>query len=118
MGNLSPAYWAKGSSSTNARPAARPVWEGDCPGVSGAGAAPWSCVPLAKRPGRRACVFNLLVCKNKYTDCSLRKNRLLEQALPEKVLEAKFLLILWLGVRPSSRNYLGTRHSVGSVIST
>lgn len=41
-----------------------------------------------------------------------------EQALPEKVLEAEFLLILWLVVRPSSRNYLGTWHSVGSVIST
>lgn len=43
--------------------------------------------------------FNLLVCKNKYTDCSLKKNRLLEQALPEKVLEAEFLLILWLVVK-------------------
>lgn len=33
-------------------------------------------------------IFNLVVCNNKCTDCSLRKNGLLELALPEKVPEA------------------------------
>lgn len=57
VGSLSPAYWAKGSSGTNACPAVWPVWEGDRPGASGAGASPWRCVPLAERLGRRAGVF-------------------------------------------------------------
>lgn len=57
VGSLSPAYWAKGSSGTNACPAVWPVWEGDRPGASGAGASPWCCVPLAERLGRRAGVF-------------------------------------------------------------
>lgn len=63
------------------------------PGESGALASPWSRITLGASGSfqQRAsipCVFNLVVCENKYADCSPRKNGLFELALPEKVPEA------------------------------
>lgn len=56
---------------------------------------PWSKYPFSRiTPGASESlsstpgVFNLVVCNNKHTDCSPRKNGLLELALPEKVPEA------------------------------
>lgn len=97
VGSLSPAYWAKGSSLPTDWPekvlglgGIRCCGSGLC---SPSEQCSFSRLALgasgsSQQRASIPCVFNLVVCKDKYADCSLRKNGLFELVLPEKVPEA------------------------------
>jgi len=101
VGSSGPAYWAKGSEGTTGFSGGKAdLGRGQACGphlVSGAAGQALEqrsfsrvtprCFWELPAKGQHSGVFNLEVCRNKYTECSRRKNGVLELALLEKLPE-------------------------------